>query len=271
MRIISKFFSLKSVSITLHEVKKIIHSAVLLHKIREMSSKTQGMLSKEELAAMRISYKSQGLKFDEVEKKEPFSMFDRWFKVAKECTLIREPNAMSLATVSSDGKPSIRVVLLKGYDESGFRFFTNYRSRKGREMENNPNVAILFYWEPLEQQIRIKGKVEKLTEDESLSYFQGRPRASQLGALASNQSSPIPSKQFLEQRYAELDKKYENSDVPKPESWGGYQLKPELFEFWCGGKGRMHDRVVFKKQTSEQSNEYVNVGDDGWSYEFIAP
>ncbi|XP_065052826.1 pyridoxine/pyridoxamine 5'-phosphate oxidase-like isoform X1 [Rhopilema esculentum] len=254
--------------------KHFVNNCVnLLVRNAEMSS-TGSILSKDEVASMRINYKSHGLKLEEFEKKEPLAMFDAWFKMAKECPLIKEANSMSLATVSEDFKPSVRIVLLKGYDNAGFRFFTNYSSRKGKDIEKNPNVAVMFYWEPLERQVRVEGKVQKLSESESENYFHMRPRASQLGALASNQSCVIESKEVSEKRYADLEKKYEGVEIPKPDCWGGYQLIPETFEFWCGGKGRMHDRVVFRRPgpaDAQGKNPFAKIGDDGWVYEFLSP
>eukprot|EP00794_Sanderia_malayensis_P002957 gene2957-3407_t len=239
-----------------------------------MSSSGEQPLSKDEVAFMRINYSSKGLHWEELEKVEPITMFDTWFKLAKDCVDIVEANSMSLATVSSDCKPSVRIVLMKGYDRNGFRFFTNYESRKGKEMEQNPNVAILFYWEPLQRQVRVEGKVEKLPNEVSTEYFHSRPRNSQLGALASRQSEVIPNKEFVSNKFHELKNEYEGKDIPKPDCWGGYILKPELFEFWAGGKGRMHDRIVFRRPSHGDdllNDTLTKQGADGWLYEFLSP
>lgn len=178
----------------------------------------------------------------------PFRQFEIWFEEVLIAN-IYEPNAMILAT-SFGNKPSARVVLLKGIDERGFKFYTNYSSRKARELASNPNAALLFYWMELERQVRIEGKVEKLSREESLEYFNSRPLESRYGALASNQSEVIPNREFLERKFFELKEKY-GDNPPMPENWGGYKLIPELFEFWQGRPGRLHDRIVYEK--SEKS------------------
>ncbi|AFH48954.1 pyridoxamine 5'-phosphate oxidase [Ignavibacterium album JCM 16511] len=178
----------------------------------------------------------------------PLRQFEIWFEEVFKSN-IYEPNAMILAT-SSGNKPSARVVLLKGFDERGFKFYTNYNSRKGRELTSNPNAALLFYWMELERQVRIEGRVEKLSKEESLEYFNSRPLESRYGALASNQSEVIPNREFLERKFFELKEKY-GDNPPMPESWGGFLLIPELFEFWQGRPGRLHDRIVYEK--SEKS------------------
>lgn len=175
---------------------------------------------------------------------DPFKQFEVWFEDVIKSN-IYEPNAMILATAFNN-KPSARVVLLKGLDESGFRFYTNYNSRKGRELNANPNAALLFYWMELERQVRIEGKIEKLSREESLEYFNSRPLESRYGALASNQSEVIPNREYLEKKFFELKEKY-GDNPPMPETWGGYILKPFLFEFWQGRPNRLHDRIVYEK------------------------
>ncbi|MCL6495010.1 MAG: pyridoxamine 5'-phosphate oxidase, partial [Ignavibacterium sp.] len=174
----------------------------------------------------------------------PFKQFEIWFVDVLNYN-IYEPNAMILAT-SYENKPSARVVLLKGFDETGFKFYTNYNSRKGKQLSLNPNAALLFYWMELERQVRIEGKIEKLSREESLIYFNSRPLESRLGALASNQSEVIPDRSFLEKKYNEVKDKY-GDNPPMPENWGGYKLIPELFEFWQGRPNRLHDRIVYEK------------------------
>jgi len=174
----------------------------------------------------------------------PFKQFEIWFEDVLNHK-IYEPNAMILAT-SYENKPSARVVLLKGFDETGFKFYTNYNSRKGKQLSLNPNAALLFYWMELERQVRIEGKIEKLSREESLIYFNSRPLESRLGALASNQSEVIPDRTFLEKKYSEVKEKY-GDNPPMPENWGGYKLIPELFEFWQGRPNRLHDRIVYEK------------------------
>lgn len=177
----------------------------------------------------------------------PFKQFDKWFEEALSSN-IYEPNAMILAT-AADNRPSARVVLLKGFDENGFKFYTNYNSRKGKEISINPNAALLFYWMELERQIRIEGRIEKLSKEESLEYFNSRPLDSRYGALASSQSEIIPDREYLEKKFSELKEKY-GDNPPMPDNWGGFILKPVLFEFWQGRSNRLHDRIVYEKKES---------------------
>ncbi|MBI5662155.1 MULTISPECIES: pyridoxamine 5'-phosphate oxidase [Ignavibacterium] len=177
----------------------------------------------------------------------PFKQFDKWFEEALSSN-IYEPNAMILAT-AADNRPSARVVLLKGFDENGFKFYTNYNSRKGKEISINPNAALLFYWMELERQIRIEGRIEKLSKEESLEYFNSRPLDSRYGALASSQSEIIPDREYLEKKFSELKEKY-GDNPPMPDNWGGFILKPVLFEFWQGRPNRLHDRIVYEKKES---------------------
>lgn len=175
---------------------------------------------------------------------DPFKQFEVWFEDVIKSN-IYEPNAMILATALNN-KPSARVVLLKGFDKNGFKFYTNYNSRKGRELNTNPNAALLFYWMELERQVRIEGKIEMLSREESLEYFNSRPLESRYGALASNQSEVIPNREYLEKKFSEMKEKY-GDNPPMPESWGGFILIPTLFEFWQGRPNRLHDRIVYEK------------------------
>lgn len=177
---------------------------------------------------------------------DPISQFSNWFTQALDSGLY-EPNAMTLATVSPDGKPSMRVMLLKGFEEKGFTFYTNYLSRKGKELSKNPSASILFFWGELERQVRIEGVIEKVSKEESTRYFHSRPKASQIGALASPQSQEIESRDVLIKNLQELEEKYKDKEVPKPAHWGGYILKPQIVEFWQGGEARLHDRIIYKK------------------------
>lgn len=176
----------------------------------------------------------------------PLKQFERWFADAQAAAPV-DPNAMTLATVGANGAPSVRTLLLKGIDERGFLFFTNYRSRKARELEMNPRAAIVFYWRELERQVAAEGVVEKLTALEAEIYFHSRPRGSQIGAWASQQSTPIPNREFLEKCFADAEAKFPG-DIPIPPFWGGYVLKPERIEFWQGGASRLHDRFEYLKQ-----------------------
>jgi pyridoxamine 5'-phosphate oxidase len=157
---------------------------------------------------------------------------------------------VSLATVDADGRPSVRIVLLKGADSRGFVFFTNYSSRKGRELDARPVAALCFYWSTLDEQIRIEGEVTRLPDDESDAYFSTRPRGSQLGAWASDQSAVLPSRETLEERYREVERRFEHGPVPRPPFWGGFRLAPRRIEFWYGRPDRLHDRVVYLKDGS---------------------
>ncbi|WP_295768382.1 pyridoxamine 5'-phosphate oxidase [uncultured Mucilaginibacter sp.] len=176
----------------------------------------------------------------------PVKQFEAWFNEAVKAE-IHEPNAMTLATSTHDGRPSARVVLLKGFDEKGFIFYTNYLSRKGKEIAKNPHAALVFFWGDLERQVRIEGTIEKLSKEQSEAYFHSRPVGSQIGAVASPQSQEIANRDALEKKWQQLEAEYEGKEVPKPAYWGGYVLKPQLVEFWQGRSSRLHDRILYKK------------------------
>jgi pyridoxamine 5'-phosphate oxidase len=191
--------------------------------------------------------------------RDPLRLFQRWLDEAK-ATGMHLPEAVTLATATPDGKPSARLVLLKGADERGFVFFTNYQSRKARELDANAQAALVFYWPQLERQVRVEGKAERTSAAESEAYFKTRPRESQIGAVASPQSEVIASRTALQQRADELEKLYEGREVDRPAHWGGYRLRPERIEFWKGRPGRLHDRIVYKRQD-----------DDIWTISRLAP
>lgn len=197
----------------------------------------------DDLARMRKEYSHQTLSESDVDL-NPFVQFDRWYQEMLNAQPL-EPNAMVLATATADGRPSARVVLLKGHDERGFVFFTNYEGRKSSELLQNPFAALLFYWGELERQVRIEGTVEKTSRRESEDYFKTRPLESRLGAWASKQSSVIPSRSDLEQKVVDLKNRFADRDVPIPPFWGGFRLQPQVFEFWQGRENRLHDRIRY--------------------------
>lgn len=189
---------------------------------------------------------------------DPLKQFDRWFEDAKNSPL-QYPEAMAAATATPDGRPSVRMVLLKGYDERGFCFFTNYESRKGSELRENPRVALLFYWEPYERQVRIEGAVEKMSEEESYAYFNSRPRGSRIGAWASAQSAMIENREELQELVRKYDVQFKEGDIPLPPFWGGYRCVPDAIEFWQGRANRLHDRLCYLKE------------DRGWKIVRLSP
>lgn len=194
---------------------------------------------------IRKEYSKNALDESEVDK-NPIVQFEKWFQEAI-ASEVKEPNAMSLSTVDEHHKPHSRIVLLKGFNEQGFTFFTNQASNKGDEIALNPNVAVCFFWVELERQVRVEGTVEKITREESEVYFKTRPYMSQIGALASNQSDRVESREYLDVKFKELADKYPEGEVPMPETWGGYQITPNYFEFWQGRSSRLHDRITFQK------------------------
>lgn len=184
--------------------------------------------------------------FEKDVSRNPYKQFLKWFEDALTADPM-EANAMFLGTSTPEGRPSVRTVLLKGFDNKGFTFYTNYDSRKGRELAKNPYASILFFWKELGRQIRIEGKVSKVTRKESEKYFHSRPADSQLAALSSNQSRVIRSRNELEEKFFQLKLKYKDKKIPLPETWGGYRLAPVYMEFWQGRQNRLHDRIIYKK------------------------
>ena len=211
-----------------------------------------------DIANLRKDYSSESLLEYDVEK-DPVEQFGRWWTQAVN-SQVDEVNAMTLATASSDGMPSARIVLLKGFNKDGFVFFTNYESYKGMQLEENPKACLVFFWKELERQVRITGLVKKVDAKDSNEYFLSRPKASQVGALASPQSQVIPDRKWLDEKYLSLSKEYESKDLTRPEHWGGYMVQPVIMEFWQGRPSRLHDRIQY---TMQENGE--------WKIERLAP
>ena len=213
-----------------------------------------------DLADLRQEYARAELSRDHVTD-DPIEQFRDWFDDVQDSE-VEEPNAMTLATAAADGTPSARIVLLKGLDERGFHFYTNYESRKGTDLSQNPHAALVFWWTPLERQVRIEGRVEQLPDEESTAYFHRRPRGAQLGAWASPQSHVVESREALEQNLEEVAAEYEDRDeIPRPAHWGGYVVRPTEIEFWQGRPNRLHHRLRYRRASAE----------DDWTLERLAP
>lgn len=209
--------------------------------------------------AQRRSYERGALTRDSLDP-NPFEQFRRWFTEATDCGEVLEPNAMTLSTVDGNGQPNSRTVLLKAYDERGLVFFTNYESRKAEEISVNPRVALLFPWIALERQVKVRGMAEKISRAETVKYFLSRPIGHRLGAWVSNQSQVVSSKGLLLTKLEEMKRKFADGEVPCPDFWGGYRIVPSRFEFWQGGKDRIHDRFAYQPAEG-----------DHWEIERLAP
>ena len=210
------------------------------------------------MTKLRREYTDAGLDERDVDA-NPFKQFETWFQEAIDAKLDL-PDAMTLATATRDGMPSARIVLLRGHDERGFVFYTDYESQKGEELAENPNAALVFYWRELDRQVRITGQVSKVSRENSKNYFQSRPVDSRLAALASKQSAVIPDRAVLEEQFKQLAAQYQDKEIPLPSDWGGYRLSPNMIEFWSGRPSRLHDRL-----------RYTRESDDGWHLERISP
>ena len=214
-------------------------------------------MTSDDLASRREDYARGGLAESDLAD-DPIMMFERWYADAVDAGL-HEPNAVVVATASVDAGPSVRFVLLKGVSSEGFVFYTNLASRKGRELLANPRCALLFPWHPLERQVRVEGHATELSRAEVEAYFAARPRGSQLGAWASHQSTVVSGRAELDEAYAAVAARFDDGDVPVPDEWGGFRVRPETVEFWQGRTGRMHDRLVYRRSGS------------GWATERLAP
>ncbi|XP_060568697.1 pyridoxine-5'-phosphate oxidase-like [Ruditapes philippinarum] len=229
-----------------------------------------------DLSDMRHPYHGIDFKFDmsDLASRDPIKQFEAWFEDIRKNKKVEEPNAMALATATRSGIPSVRIVLCKNISPEGFTFFTNYESKKGKELEENPQCSLMFYWEPLKRSVRIEGKVEKISTDKSKEYFNSRPKESQIGAIVSNQSTVIPDRQTLDRKLKDLKEQYGGDDVtvPKPDYWGGFLVRPYQFEFWQGQTNRLHDRIQFRKLSDgETFNETLMVkGEGDWIIERLS-
>ena len=212
-----------------------------------------------DLSDYRKSYDKNELLEDSIPK-NPIDLFDTWFKEVEALKTTEEVNAMTIATIGQDGFPKSRVVLLKNFSEQGFVFYTNYDSEKGKAIQENPNVCLSFFWHTQERQVIIKGIAEKVSEETSIKYFNSRPIGSQLGAIVSNQSQIIPNRKYLEEKLEILENKYQNQEIPKPDFWGGFLVKPISIEFWQGRPNRLHDRI-----------RYELLNDKSWKKDRLSP
>lgn len=211
-----------------------------------------------ELTGLRHEYDAHGLRRADLHS-DPFKQFGAWFAAALAAD-IRDVNAMSLATATPDGKSSVRIVLLKGFDERGFTFFTNYDSEKGKHLEANPYAALVFFWPKLERQVRVSGSVERTSREDSAAYFHSRPPGARLGAWVSKQSAVIDSRQILDARLEQMEERFEDGEIPLPPHWGGYRLSPDQIEFWQGRPNRLHDRFRYSRRA-----------DGTWQIDRLAP
>jgi len=231
--------------------------------------------AKNDLSDMRKPYRDQddGIEESQLPSRDPIKLFEVWFNMAKESNTVYEPNAFCICTASKDGQPSARMVLMKGFDDDGFRFFTHYSSQKGQNIAENPKVSMLFYWDSFNRQVRVEGKAEKLPQEVGEAYFKRRPQSSQIGAAISDQCSLIESREALMNRYDDLKARLGEEPPAKPPTWGGYLVRPERFEFWQGNTNRVHDRIIFRRPVEgEKVDEKVTrPAEKGWLMERMLP
>lgn len=231
--------------------------------------------AKNDLSDMRKPYRDQddGIEESQLPSRDPIKLFESWFMMAKESGTVYEPNAFCISTAAKDGQPSARMVLLKGFDEQGFRFFTHYSSQKGRNIAENPKVGMLFYWDSFNRQVRVEGVAERLSQEAAEEYFKRRPQSSQIGAAISDQCSLIESREALMKRYDELKTKLADRAPDKPATWGGYLIRPERFEFWQGNTNRVHDRIMFRRnrEGEQPDGRLSRWAESGWVMERMLP
>jgi pyridoxamine-phosphate oxidase len=227
------------------------------------------------ISEIRGEYRDLSDRFDvqDLASKDPIKQFQNWFEQASQQPTIKEPNAVCISTTSRDLRPSSRMVLLKDFNYNGFTFFTNYDSRKGHDLKENPYAAMLFYWDALSRQVRIEGKVEKISSEESKSYFSKRPRNSQLSAAISDQSKVITNREELVAKRAKFNSKNVDAQIEMPSNWGGYILIPDQFEFWQGNNIRLHDRLRFRRISHNENinSPSITAGENGWVIERLEP
>ncbi|XP_022163251.1 pyridoxine-5'-phosphate oxidase isoform X2 [Myzus persicae] len=246
----------------------------LCGRVRRLSTARPIRMADSSVAQLRVSYRDKGdvLLEENLESKNPHQLFSIWFKKASERDDVRQPNAACLATATKSGIPSARFVLLKAFDESGYTFFTNSESRKGREIEENPVAAMTIYWDALDRSVRIEGVVEKIDENESTAYFDTRPKSSQIGAHVSRQSTVIDGRKSLSDQNEKLEVEYAEKPVPRPSYWNGYKIIPKMMEFWQGQSDRLHDRIVFERDELVAKKKIAShAGENGWVFYRLSP